>query len=52
MLQVGGGQPSHKISDTKFLWFGSEGILKILADLINQLVTKMFVEQPWLHRVC
>ena len=41
----------------QLLRFGSEGVLNIfsericesLSELINYTVTKVFVEQPWLH---
>ena len=43
----GWGKPSLKISGSKLLWFGSEGVLKIFLEKEdiagNQLLTKQFV---------
>ena len=45
-----------KISAPLLFRFGSEGVLQIfpqrITELLNQLLTKVFVEEPWLHRVC
>ena len=46
----------YKISALQFLWFGIDSVLKILnkriAQSVNELITKVFIEQPRLHRVC
>ena len=52
------GEHSPKFSAPKLLRLGSEGILKIFSQrvsqcpnyLINESVTKVFVEEPQLHR--
>ena len=50
----GGGEHSLKISDPQLLRFGIDSVLKIPnksnTDLINESVTKVFIEQPQLHR--
>ena len=59
MSHVTGGEHSLKISSRHFIQFGCEGVLKIIEQnddlptyLPNQAMPKVFVEQPWLHRVC
>ena len=53
MWYMVGGEHSLKISAPQLLRFGIDSVLKILnTNLINELITKMFVEQPRLHRVC
>ena len=50
-----GGEQSLKIPPPQLLRFGMDSVLKILNDrtqLIIELLTKVFVEQPRLHRVC
>ena len=52
MWQVWAGEHSLKISAPYISRFGSEGVLEIwVTDFINQCVTKVFVEQPRIHRV-
>ena len=45
-----------KISAPQLLRFGNEGVLKIwrkrMTYRVNELMTKVFVEQLRLHRVC
>ena len=55
--QLGGGEPSSLISTPYVLSFGNEGVWRFggkggLSLLINENVTSVFVEQPWLHLVC
>ena len=55
MWHVVEGEHSLKLSDPELLGFGSEGVLKIFEhkdDRLNELITKVFVEQLRLHRVC
>ena len=55
-----GGEHTIKISALQLLRFGIDSVLKILkegltqimTDSINQLITKVFVEQPRLNQVC
>ena len=51
-----GGENSLKISAPQLLWFGIDSTLNVfqqtIAELINQLITEVVVEQPRLHRVC
>ena len=52
---TGGGEHCVKISGPQLLWFGNEGLFKIFEQkdqLLSDLITKVFVEQPRLHRVC
>ena len=53
MWHTGGGEHCVKISDPYLLRFGSNDVLKILSkrssQQMNELMTKLFVEQPWLH---
>ena len=55
-FKVGGGEPFLKMLAPLLLRFGSEGVLKIwrkrVTEQITELLTKLFVEQPQLHRVC
>ena len=50
------GEHFLKISAPQLLWFGQYSVLKInnkrIIELIEQWMTKVFVEQPQLHRVC
>ena len=56
----GGGEHSLEISAPLLLPFVIYDIMKIwrkrMTDLmnewINESVTRLFIEQPWLHRVC
>ena len=52
----GGGEHSRKSSPPQLLWLGINDVFKIgrkrMNDLMNYWITKVFVEQPWLHRVC
>ena len=60
MWHMVGGERSLKISAPQLLWFGIDSVLKILnkriTDSINEcmdeLITKVIIEQPRLHRVC
>ena len=55
MRHVEGGEYCLKISGLKLLWIGNEGVLKIFEqnnDWPTESITKVFVEQPRLHRVC
>ena len=49
--QVGGGEPSLLIQLLRFF----ENIFTKdhqMNELMNEWITTVFVEQPWLHRVC
>ena len=50
------GEDSLKISAPQLLWFWLHSVLKIhnrrIIELIEQWMTKVFVEQPQLHQVC
>ena len=50
------GENSHKSLAPSLLRFWSEGNLKMLRKMItqglNELMTKVFLEQPRQHRVC
>ena len=56
MWHMVGGENSLKISAPQLLWFGIDSTLNIfpqtIAELMNQLITEVIVEQPRLHRVC
>ena len=56
MWHMVAGEHSLKISAPSLLQFRCTDVLKAwrkrASDLINQWVTKVFVEQPWLHPVC
>ena len=56
MWHMVGGKHSLKISAPQLLWFGIDSTLNIfpqtIAELMNQLITEVIVEQPRLHRVC
>ena len=51
-----GGEHSLKISTPYLLLFVIYDIMKIwrkrLTEWINQWITRLFIEQPRLHRVC
>ena len=57
--QVGGGEPSLKMSFPKLQLLGIYDVLKIVRKMmtdwinesIDECVTKVIVEQPWLHRI-
>ena len=59
MWHIEGGKDSLKISGSQLIRFGNEGVFKIrgkrmghlLNESGNQLITKVFVEQPKLHRI-
>ena len=56
MWHMVGGENSLKNLAPQLLWFGIDSTLNIfqqtIAELINQLITEVVVEQPRLHRVC
>ena len=45
-----GDEHSLKISAPKLLRFGIESVLKILHEGMNELITKLLIEQPRLHQ--
>ena len=45
-----GDENSLKISAPNLLRFGMESVLKILHEGMNELITKLFIEQPRLHQ--
>jgi hypothetical protein len=50
-----GGEHSLTISAPQLLRFGIDSVLEYFEqkdDLMNLWATKLFIEQPWLHRVC
>ena len=52
----GGGEHSLKILAPQLFRFWKDSVVKIfpqrITQLVPKLITKVFVEQPWLHRVC